>query len=267
MDMSDAGLLPATLQLQARDLHFAYRGRLVLSGVGLSLQPGEVVSLLGANGAGKSTLLRLLLGFAAPLKGTVSLDGKALADYPQRQIARRIAYVPQLHVTPFPYLVREVALLGRLPATGLSRAPGKADEAIVDAVLEWLGIAHLAARAYTEISGGERQLTLIARALAQGARILILDEPMSGLDYGHQLRLLALLRRLAREGHAVLKTTHHPEHALVGSDRVLLLEQGRISAEGAPAAVLTPERLYALYGAQVQVLHASDGRAAGFYAL
>jgi iron complex transport system ATP-binding protein len=252
--------------LQARGLHFCYGSRRVLQGVDLALQPGEVVSLLGANGAGKSTLMRVLMGFMAPQQGRILLDGQPAAGFTRRQLARRIAYVPQVHVTPFPYTVRDIALLGRLPHTGLSRDPGPADRAAVDAVLARLGIQLLADRPYTEVSGGERQLTLIARALAQGARILVLDEPVSGLDYGNQVRLLALLRTLAAEGHAVLKTTHHPEHALAGSDRVLLLEAGRISADGPPAQVLTPDTLRTLYGVDVQVLHAADGRAAGFCA-
>lgn len=240
------------LPLAAIDLHFAYRGRQVLTGASLSLQSGDVVSLLGTNGAGKSTLLRLLLGFNAPHQGEVLLAGKPLHSYPRRKIARHIAYVPQVHVTPFPYLVREVVLLGRLPATGLSRAPSRADYEIAGTVLERLGIPHLAGRAYTEISGGERQLTLIARALAQGARTLVLDEPMNGLDYGHQLRLIERLRGLAAEGYAVLKTTHHPEHALLASTRVALLCDGRIEADGPPARVVTPAAIERLYGVRVE---------------
>lgn len=239
-------------RLDACGLHFAYRGRPVLAGAGLSLGAGELVSLLGANGAGKSTLLRLLLGFVRPQRGEVRLAGRPLHAYPRRQLAQRLAYVPQLHQAPFPYSVREVVLLGRLPATGLLRPPGQADRETVEAVLERLGIAHLAGRAYTEISGGERQLALIARALAQGAKILVLDEPMSGLDYGHQMRLLERLRSLAREGYAILKTTHHPEHALLASTRVALLRGGGIEADGPPQEVVTPAAIERLYGVRVE---------------
>jgi len=250
--MSDNRQQRAALPLAARDLYFAYRGRPVLTGASLSLQSGEVVSLLGTNGSGKSTLLRLLLGFNTPHRGEVLLAGKPLHSYRRRQIALHIAYVPQMHVTPFPYPVREVVVLGRLPATGLGRAPSRSDYEIVDIMLERLGIAHLAKRAYTEISGGERQLTLIARALAQGARTLVLDEPMTGLDYGHQLRLIERLCGLAAEGYAVLKTTHHPEHALLASTRVALLCDGRIDADGPPATVVIPSAIERLYGVRVE---------------
>lgn len=250
--------------LRARDLHFAFRQRLVLSGVNLSLATGEVVSLLGANGAGKSTLLRLLLGLLHPASGEVLLDGQTMDSWPRQQIACRLAYVPQVHVTPFPYTVREIILLGRLPAGSLFRAPSRADHEAVDEVLEHLGIAPLATRPYTEISGGERQLALIGRALAQGARLLIMDEPATGLDYGHQLRLLDRLSMLAEEGYGVLMTTHHPEHALIASTRVLLMRDGRIEADGRPEEVVTAETIHRLYGVHVDAVRASNGHCVAF---
>lgn len=249
--------------LRADDVHFAYRGRAVLKGASLQLAAGEVVCLLGANGAGKSTLLRVLLGFAKPSAGQVMFDGRALAHYRRRALAQCIAYVPQVHVTPFPYRVREVVLMGRMPVTGLLRAPGAKDHAAVDAMLELLGITHLAERAYTDLSGGERQLALIARALAQGARTLVMDEPATGLDYGHQIRLIERVRGLARDGYAVLMTTHHPEHALMAATRVALLADGRIAADGAPQAVVTPAAIARLYGIQVQA-HACGEHTAFF---
>lgn len=241
--------------LEARDLHYGWRGRLVLQGVNLRLAPGEVLSLLGANGAGKTTLLRLLLGLLSPLRGEVLLAGRPLGDYRRQALAQQVAYVPQVHVTPFPYTVREIALLGRLPSSGLTRAPSAADHALVDQVLARLAIGELAERPYTEISGGERQLTLIARALVQGARVLVFDEPVSGLDYGHQLRLLEHLRQLAADGYAIVKTTHHPEHALLASTRVALLRDGRIDADGPPATVVTPAAIERLYGVRVTARH------------
>lgn len=251
------------MQLQAFDLHFAHHGRPVLTGVNLSLGSGEVLALLGANGSGKSTLLRLMLGFVVPDKGLIELNGRSLNLQKRRDIARCVAYVPQMHAPHFPYTVREIAMLGRLPASGFGRAPSAADQDFVDTILQRLQIGHLAERPYTEISGGERQLALIARALAQGARILILDEPMTGLDYGHQLRLLERLRDLAAEGYAILKTTHHPEHALLASNRVALLIQGRIEADGMPADVVTPAAINRLYG--VSVLSRHWGRHTAFF--
>jgi len=192
--------------LAARDIHFAYRGRQVLDGANLALGPGELVCLLGANGAGKSTLLRTLLGLLEPQRGEVRLDDQPLAALARRQFAQRVAYVPQVHAAPFPYRVREVALMGRLPANGLLRAPGGADRRVVDTVLERLGISHLAERPYTEVSGGERQRFTIARALATEAEILLADEPTANLDLDHALATLDLFRRLATVGKTVLLT-------------------------------------------------------------
>ncbi|MGY6271543.1 ABC transporter ATP-binding protein [Achromobacter denitrificans] len=248
------------MRLAAEDLCFGYRRRPVISGASLALEAGELVCLLGVNGAGKSTLLKILLGLQRPDHGSVTLDGKPLAALNRRHLARLIAYVPQLHVAPFPYTVRQVALLGRLPATGLFTAPGAADLDRVHTALEQLGILHLADRVYTQVSGGERQLTLIARALAQEARLLIMDEPLAGLDYGNQARLLGRLERLAADGYGVLMTTHDPNQPLSGCQRVALLVDGRIAADGAPGKVLTPAAMYRLYGVRVELLRAENGR-------
>lgn len=235
------------MKLEARQLAFAYRRQTILDDISLSLEPGQVISLLGINGAGKSTLLRLLLGLLPPARGELLLAGRPLHTWPRRQVARHLAYVPQIHTTPFPYSVMEVVLLGRVPAGSLFRAPSAQDREMAADALEQMGIPHLAERPYTEISGGERQLALIARALAQGARLLIMDEPATGLDYGHQLRLLERLSQLAAAGYGVLMSTHHPEHARLASTRVLLLDRGRIRASGPPEHVLSPANLQALY--------------------
>lgn len=246
--------------LVASGIRHAYRGRIVLQGANLSLRPGEVVSLLGANGAGKSTLLRILLGLLRPDAGEICLAGRNLAAYPRRALARQLAYVPQVHATPFPYTVNQVVMMGRLPGSGYFHRTGAQDRDIVVAALARLGITHLAARPYTEVSGGERQLTLIARALAQGSRLLVMDEPATGLDYGNQISLLELLRSLAADGYGILKTTHHPDHALASSHRVALLREGRIEVDGPPAEVLTADCLSRLYGVPVAPQRVPDGR-------
>jgi len=250
--------------IEARDVHFAYRGRPVLRGATLALASGELVCLLGANGAGKSTLLKTMLGLLKPQHGGVMADGRPLGQLARRQLARLVAYVPQVHAAPFPYTVRDVVLMGRLPATGMFRAPGAADQAAVAAALGHLGIGHLAGRPYTEVSGGERQLALIARALAQEARLLVMDEPLAGLDYGHQLRLLERLARLAAEGYGVLMTTHDPDQPLSSCDRVALLIDGRIAADGSPEQALTPDAIHSLYGVRVDLLRGADGRPLAF---
>jgi iron complex transport system ATP-binding protein len=251
-------------ELCAKDLEFAYGGRTVLRGVSLSLCPGEILSLLGANGSGKTTLLRLLLGLAKPKQGVITFNGKPLAVHGPRVLARHIAYVPQTHVSPFPYRVIDIALLGRLPQTGLVRSPKRQDYEVAMQALARLGIEHLATRPYTEISGGERQLTLIARALAQGARLLVMDEPVSGLDYGNQLRFLEQLRGLANDGYAIVKATHHPEHTLLASTRVAVLCDGIVVLDGPPAEVITPDTIQRIYQVEVTSYHSPDGKAVAF---
>lgn len=244
------------------DLAFDRDARTVLDGASLAVGAGEVVALLGANGSGKTTLLRLLMGFLRPARGRVFLDGTALETLGRRAIAQKIAYVAQIHAAPFPFLVRDVVALGLLPRTGWFGATQAADAERVDEVMGRLKISHLADRPYTEISGGERQLALVGRALAQGAEILVLDEPMTGLDYGAQLRLIALLRALAAEGRGIVMSTHHPEHAHWACDRVALLEQGRIGAEGPPDEVLTTAAIEKLYGVKVEAVETKAGRKA-----
>lgn len=252
-----------TARLEAHALVFAReQKRRVLDGATLAVTPGEIVSLLGANGSGKTTLLRLMLGFLRPEAGAVSLQGLDLRAWSRRDVARKIAYVAQNHVAPFPYRVRDVVLLGRLPCAGWLTPVTSRDFESADALLDQLGILALADRSYTEVSGGERQLVLIARALAQGASLLVMDEPMAGLDYGAQIRLMRLLQELKRKGLGVLLSTHHPEHAFWASDRIALLETGRVSVEGAPRAVLNAEAIERLYRVRVETLATRDGRRA-----
>lgn len=240
------------VRLEGRELYFSYRGRAILEGVGLAAGGGELVALLGPNGVGKSTLLRLLLGFLSPSRGQVFVGGDLATSLSGRELARRIAYVPQIHITPFPYTVREVVLLGRLPSNGLFRAPSESDETVVAEVLQRLSIDHLAERIYTEISGGERQLTLIARALAQGARVLVMDEPMASLDFGYQIRLGAHLRALTDAGYAVVMSTHDPRFAHLSATRVALLSGGKIIADGPPAEILTAAAVGSLYNIDIR---------------
>lgn len=232
----------------------------IVRDVSLALRPGEVVCLLGPNGGGKTTLFKTLLGLLAPLAGTISLDGEDVARWPRRRFARMVGYVPQAHAALFPFSVREVVLMGRAPLLGLFAVPGAADRAITERALASVGIAHLADRIYTECSGGERQLALIARALAQDAQVLVLDEPTASLDFGNQLRVLAKVRDLAASGRAVVLSTHDPDHTFLCGDRVLLLHGGTLLADGPPASVVTSASLEHLYGVAVEVMTTADGR-------
>lgn len=244
--------------LAAHAVDFRRGSRKILDGVDFGFGRAELVSLLGGNGAGKTTLLRILLGLLAPHSGVVTLDGVPLQQLGRRAYAQDVAYVPQSHVAPFPYRAREIVALGRAPAVGLFGRMGARDAEAAEAALAMLRIGHLAERDYTTLSGGERQLVMIARALAQGAKLLVLDEPMAGLDYGHQLRLLGHLQRLVDEGFGVLMTTHHPDQARLASTRIAALVEGRIACDGPPGEVLTPHTIRRLYGIDPMMILQSE---------
>ena len=240
--------------LEVQDLAFGYGARAVGSQVSLTLAEGEALCLLGPNGGGKTTLFKTLLGLLRPLAGRVLLDGTDLADLPRREIAKKIGYVPQAHAAFFPFSVRDVVLMGRASRLPAFAGPGPADRAAAERALAMLGIGHLAERIYTEISGGERQLALIARALAGEPRLLVMDEPTASLDFGNQTRVLTQVRRLSERGIAVVLSTHDPGHAFLCADRVALLHGGRLVALGPPAETATPESLRLLYGVEVAVV-------------
>ncbi|MBB2199420.1 ABC transporter ATP-binding protein [Gluconacetobacter sp. 1c LMG 22058] len=230
-------------------LSFARGGRGVLEGISFAIRGGEMVALLGPNGAGKTTLLRLVLRLLQPVSGRVLLDGRSISGMTRRALATHLAYVPQGHGVVFPYRVRDVVALGRL-AGGTMLAPvvPAADREAAEQALARLAVGHLADRSYAALSGGERQAVLIARALVQGARLLVLDEPETGLDYGQQQRLSDLLRRLAAEGYGILATTHDPLRAARIFGRAILMREGRIVADGPAGDILSARAIADLYG-------------------
>jgi iron complex transport system ATP-binding protein len=250
--------------LEGRALTIGYPDRVVGSGLDVSLANGEVLALLGPNGSGKTTLLKTLLGLIAPRAGEVRLGEHALATYSLRERARLIAYVPQAHVATFAFTVEAVVLMGRTAHGNVFSRPSTADRAAAMRVLERFGIAALAARPYTMISGGERQLVLLARALAQEPQFVVLDEPTASLDFGNQGKVMREIRALAAAGHGVLFTTHDPNHALRAADRAYLLREGERIADGAVGEVLTRGRLEALYGSPVERLDDPSTGASAF---
>lgn len=233
--------------LEAVDLAFGYPHHPVGHGMSLALGTGDVVALLGPNGSGKTTLFRTLLGTLRPLAGDVHVDGRSIAQWHRAGLARRLAYVPQAHAGFFPFTTLDIVLMGRTAHLRAFAVPARRDREQALASLDLLGIAGLAPRVFTELSGGERQLVLVARALAQEPRILLMDEPAASLDYGNQLRLLDQVAELRRRGLGILMSTHHPDHARRIADRVVLIKRGTKVAEGAPASLLTPEALGHLY--------------------
>lgn len=241
------------MKLAAQKLAYGYPGRRIGNDVSLELNAGEVLCLLGPNGSGKTTLFRTLLGLLPVQDGAVMLDGGNLRTLQRDAIARLVSYVPQAHGAFFPYTVREVVLMGRTAHLGLFATPSARDHGAALDAIRRMGIAHLADATYTRISGGERQLTLIARALAQEARMVVLDEPTANLDFGNQVRVLERIRALAADGIGVLLSTHDPDHAFLCADRVAMLHDGALIACGAPEAVMTAAQLQQLYGVEVMV--------------
>jgi iron complex transport system ATP-binding protein len=239
--------------IEVKDLHFAYKNHQVLSGVDFQLSKGEVVSLLGPNGCGKSTFIRLVLKLLHG-KGMIKLNGVALENCSHRAIAGHIAYIPQYHNVPFNYSVLEMVLMGRISKLGFFASPSTIDIDKAKEALERVGIADLQDRAFGQLSGGQKQLVLLARALAQEVNFFIMDEPVNGLDYGNQIRLLELIESLAKEGYTFLKTTHYPDHALLVSSRVVVMNGGKIVADGEPEEVINSEMIRDIYGVESDII-------------
>ena len=221
-----------------------------LQDVSFSVQKGTLTAVLGANGAGKSTLFRCLLGFLTPQAGEIRLSGRPLSAYSRRETAEKIAYIPQSSEPIFNYTVIDTVLMGTTGTMNVLQRPGRRQQEAAMQALQRLGIEALAQRGIGTISGGERQLALIARALVQNAEILIMDEPTANLDFGNQQRVLAQIRALTARGYTVLLSTHNPEHALHYAHRVLALQGGHIAADGPTETALTPQLLQTLYGIQ-----------------
>lgn len=257
--MSAAAAVPqaADRVVEARDLAIGYPGRRVGAGISLGIGHGEALCLLGPNGSGKTTLFRTLLGLLPPLAGEVRVLGEPAADWSRAAFARKVGYVPQAHAGLFPFTVEDIVLMGRAARIERFATPSRHDREIAADCLAALGVDHLRTRVYTEISGGERQLTLIARALAQEPALLVMDEPTASLDFGNQIRVLDHVGRLRGRGIAVLMSTHQPEHALRVADRIALLAPGRLAGLGVPAEVATPEALADLYGVDAAAIVAS----------
>lgn len=236
-----------------RDLRFSYGRREVLKGVNFSAEYGRVLSVLGPNGVGKSTLFRCILGVLPPAGGGIWVDGRPAAGLRPVELARKLAYIPQSHNPVFRYTVLEMVLMGTAAQVGRFSSPGQRQRRLAEEALERLNIAHLRDRSYGAVSGGERQLTLIARAIAQQAKILMMDEPSASLDFGNRVRMMGVVRQLAREGYCVIQSTHDPDQAYRNSDQILALYDGRVLAFGPPQETICSKTLSILYGMKVEV--------------
>ena len=255
--VSKLAALPDVL-LRASSLACGYDGRAVVCDVSFLVRGGETLSILGPNGVGKTTLFKTLLGFLPPIAGAIELAGQDVASWSRRQFAQAVAYIPQQHVPTFPFSVSEFVLMGRTPSLGTLSVPGAHDERVAAEALARLGIEHLAGRDYTSLSGGERQMVLVARALAQQPKLLVMDEPCASLDLGNQVRLLRQVLDLAADGLAVVMTTHDPNHAFMLDGAVLCMGRDGSMSFGETASMLDERLLADLYGVDVGVVPAVD---------
>ncbi len=243
------------MSLQVKNATFAYGpSKNIFEGLTFSVRPYEVLCILGANGSGKTTLLKSLSGILQLKSGDVIIDDQNTRSLTRIEIAKTLGYLPQEHVSVFPYTVLQIVLMGRAPHLPLFASPSQTDVEIAEKMLERIGISHLKNKAYNEISGGEKQLVLFARVLTQGPKILLLDEPTSHLDFKNQTLALRMINRLANEGLSVIMTSHFPNNALLYSSQVAIMKAGKFLAVGNTAEVMTEENLSQAYDMDVELL-------------
>lgn len=251
------------IAIEAKHVNYAYKpGKTVLHDISFSLRAGESLYILGRNGSGKTTLLHCLAGLIKPNIGEVLLSGKTLDDYTASERARRIGLIPQIHIPSFNYSVKEMVLMGRAPHLGWLGSPTLKDYRLVEEALEQVGLSELQDQPYTEISGGERQLVLIARGLVQKCKILLMDEPTAHLDLSNQSRVSEIINQLTRQGLSFIVSSHEPNDALAYADNVLLLSGGWMTEFGPPKDTLTEPLLSAVYGIKTEVIFGMENNKA-----
>ena len=244
--------------LTVEHLRFSYKhGDLVLKDVSFDLDFGDCLCLLGPNGTGKTTLLKCLLNHQKPDGGRILLDGRDICCMTSRERAARLAYVSQSTGLSFPYSVEEVVLMGRVAHMRLGASISKKDRSIAYEVMDRMGIMDMKHKNFQILSGGERQMVLIARALTQQANYLILDEPTAALDYSNQVKILDMIRNLSGGGYGILMTSHFPDHAFLACNKAVLMRDGGVMAFGTPDQVVTSDNLTELYRVPVVVTEAA----------
>ncbi|MEN6553575.1 MAG: ABC transporter ATP-binding protein [Methanobacterium sp.] len=234
----------------------------IFNDVNLSLENGDVLCILGPNGTGKSTLIKCMNGLLKLSSGNILINNQNIHSLNKNDLAKIIGYIPQSHNSTFAFSVFDVVLMGRAPHLSLTSIPGDKDYKIAEEALKSLGISHLTDKTYTEISGGERQMVLIARVLAQQPQILLLDEPTSHLDFGNQIRTLDVINKLAENGLSVIMTSHFPDHAFLSSNKVAIMNGGTIMEMGTPESVITEENMRRAYNIDVKIMEVDEHRKA-----
>lgn len=241
------------MRLDIKDAICGYGSNAIVQGISLSVESGEILCLLGPNGVGKTTFFKTILGFLKLKGGEISLNGENINKWSQKSLATVIGYVPQAHTPPFPFSVLDVVVMGRTAHLGMFSSPAEEDRLIAEEALESLNISYLRDKTYTEISGGERQMVLVARALTQQPEILIMDEPTSNLDFGNQIRVLEKIKKLSKKGLGVIMTSHFPDHVFLCSAKVALIKSDHRFIVGNADEVITEENLKAAYGINVKI--------------
>lgn len=247
--------------IRIEELHFTYDDTFGLHDVNLEIESAEVVTLLGPNGSGKTTLLKCIYGILKPNSGCIYLDGKKLYEFTQSELAKTIGGVPQDHYLTFPYKVIDIVVIGRTPYLNIFSSPSQQDYKNAEKILDALGILWLKDRPYTQVSGGERQLVFISRALMQNPKVLLLDEPITHLDLKNRVKVLSAVKRVAMENKlTVLMTLHEPNDAIIFSDKIALMKEGRIVDYGRPNTVVNEENLQKMYDMSFRILRQDNAK-------
>lgn len=239
--------------IKVENVSFSYGKNRILNDISFHVDKGEYICILGANGCGKTTLLKTMLGFLKPEQGTVFLYGENIHRMDEREMAKKIAYIPQSHNPPFPFTVMDVVLMGRTPHLSRTCRPTEKDVSIARESMSRLGVLKYARKRYTELSGGQRQMVIIARALTQQPDILIMDEPTASLDFGNQYTVLAHMLSLARDGMSILMVTHNPDHALYCADRIIAMRDGKIISLGQSQDVMNEPTMQSIYDMVIKI--------------
>lgn len=248
--------------MEVRDASFAYSGKEnIFEGISFSIEKGDVMCILGPNGTGKTTLIKCLNGLQRINGGEILVDGQSIYSMTKLEKSKHLGYIPQGHQATFPFKSLDIVLMGRTPYIGMLSSASRGDLKIAENAMKSLGILHLADKPYTAISGGERQLVFIARVLAQGPKILILDEPTSHLDFGNQIKTLSVIKALARNGMAVIMSSHFPDHAFISSNKVAIMKEKRMMSFGVPDEVLTECNMQKAYGVPVKIVEIGKRKA------